>query len=174
MGGENDLPGAVPRTDRTRRAVTKRKRAAKRLAERRDAPRGERRPPPRQTGGPENEAAAHGAASSIQMPLPADPPTRWIRPKTRSRRGHRRCGLRAQLCLAVAPPGQARGAGSAVRTNPRSQPPPVGGSERPFATALIKGSVAWPAAERVEQMAVGRQKKAFPAAPQFHTLRPTI
>src|SRR3546814_14938580 len=57
--------------------------------------------------------------------------------ETRSRRDRRRCGVRAQLCLAVAPPRQAHRVRSAVKTNTRSLSAPAAGSERPSATALF-------------------------------------
>jgi hypothetical protein len=45
--------------------------------------------------------------------------------------------VRAQLCLAVAPPRQARRVRSAAKTDARSLTAPVAGSERPSAAALI-------------------------------------
>ena len=156
---------ARPRGDPHPQGWNEEEEPARRLAERRAAPRRERRPLPRSTGGPRQRRRAQRGDRNqpgfdYRSAVRAD-----TRRETRSRCDRRRRGVRAQLCLAVAPPRQSHRVRSSVKTNMRSLPAPVAGSERPSATALFHpgASRGRPApAEGVRPDAAGRQGKAFP------------
>jgi hypothetical protein len=134
VGGDWRPAGRGQEAVRTRRARTKRKsreaacgtpgRAQK------EAP-----PTPAIDGRPKKNAGALGAATLLAL-------TKIRRSdgshtKTRSRRGRRWWGVRAQMCLAVAPPRQARRVRSAIQTSMRSLLAPVADRERPSTTAPI-------------------------------------
>ena len=176
MGGDWRPAGPGHEAACTQRAGTKRKSRICRLAGRRAGTRGERRPLPRSMGGPrQRRRAARGDLNhrcfEYQSAVLADSER-----ETRSRCNRRRCGVRAQLCLAGAPPRQARRVRSAVRTMLRSLSAPAAGSERPSATALLRLGASrgrQAPADGVRPDAAGRQGKAFPSPAYFKQTFPT-